>query len=367
METLERVMGRAGDLGKCNTLISAPVFNSLKEHSRKSDSHRLKRKGKADNSTYASVLDPKTRVLLLKLVNRGFLDEIDGVISSGKEAHIYHASSSDEQHATPHVAVKIYKTTMNEFKNRQQYVEGDPRFKGRYKKQNPRKVIKLWAEKEYLNLMRMHSRGINCPKPLLLKNHVVCMSFIGADDVPAPTLKEARLSSNRLRECYRECVIMMRKLYQGCRLVHADLSEYNILYHAHQLWFIDVSQAVSCDSPNALYFLRHDCNTMTQFFRTRGLTNHMSVKELFDFITDPAIEDGAVDDYLNHIQDEITSRSEQEADEVAVNEKVFLNAFIPRTLDEIVDCIYEEQKNAEGNVFHHRITGMRPDLRGAAP
>jgi hypothetical protein len=30
---------------------------------------------------------------------------------------------------------------------------------------------------------------------------------------------------------YTEMVMMIRKLYQDCRLVHGDLSEYNILFH----------------------------------------------------------------------------------------------------------------------------------------
>jgi len=52
-------------------------------------------------------------------------------------------------------ALKVYKTTLNEFKNRQQYVQGDRRFfKDDFKKQNPRKIIKLWANKEAYNLNR---------------------------------------------------------------------------------------------------------------------------------------------------------------------------------------------------------------------
>lgn len=33
----------------------------------------------------------------------------------------------------------------------------------------------------------------------------------------------------RLQSMYTEMVILMRKLYQDCRLIHGDLSEYNIL------------------------------------------------------------------------------------------------------------------------------------------
>ena len=33
----------------------------------------------------------------------------------------------------------------------------------------------------------------------------------------------------RLQSMYTEMVLLMRKLYQECRLVHGDLSEYNIL------------------------------------------------------------------------------------------------------------------------------------------
>ena len=43
--------------------------------------------------------------------------------------------------------------------------------------------------------------------------------------------QDADLSPNRLRMAYTEMVMIIRKLYQDCRLVHGDLSEYNILFH----------------------------------------------------------------------------------------------------------------------------------------
>lgn len=51
-------------------------------------------------------------------------------------------------------------------------------------------------------------------------------------------------------------VLMVRALYQRCRLVHADLSEYNVLVHDNTLYCIDVSQAVELDHPRAFDFLR---------------------------------------------------------------------------------------------------------------
>jgi RIO kinase 3 len=51
--------------------------------------------------------------------------------------------------------VKVFKTTLNEFKTRDRYIKDDHRFKDRLGKQNPRKTIKLWAEKEMCNLSRL--------------------------------------------------------------------------------------------------------------------------------------------------------------------------------------------------------------------
>lgn len=44
-------------------------------------------------------------------------------------------------------------------------------------------------------------------------------------------MQDANLPYPRLCTAYRELVQVIRRLYQKCRLVHADLSEYNILVH----------------------------------------------------------------------------------------------------------------------------------------
>ena len=50
------------------------------------------------------------------------------------------------------------------------------------------------------------------------------------------------MPTSKLRELYTVLVQDVRTMFQVCRLVHADLSEYNILYFAGRLAIIDVSQ-----------------------------------------------------------------------------------------------------------------------------
>jgi len=132
-------------------------------------------------------------------------------------------------------AVKIFKTSILIFKDRERYVSGEFRFRKGHCKGNPRKKVKLWAEKEVRNLKRICQSGkIRAPWPYFLKNNVIAMEFIGRNGVAAPRLKDAIIGTDDKHEIahlYEECVIMMRNLYQECRLVHGDLSEYNLLYH----------------------------------------------------------------------------------------------------------------------------------------
>lgn len=66
--------------------------------------------------------------------------------------------------------------------------------------------------------------------------------------------------------------------------MHADLSEYNILYHKGILYIIDVSQSVEHDHPHALDFLRSDCLNITDFFAKRGVPVMTSKARYRDYL-----------------------------------------------------------------------------------
>jgi len=134
-------------------------------------------------------------------------------------------------------------------------------------------MVKVWAEKEMRNLKRMYSAGIPCPLPVALKNHVLIMSLIGEGGQAAPRLKNAELNASQMRDAYGQLVLLMRKLFHTCRLIHADLSEYNILYFQGKLFIIDVSQSVEHDHPHSMEFLKKDVENMTRYFQ-QGVSTH---------------------------------------------------------------------------------------------
>lgn len=168
----------------------------------------------------------------------------------------------------------------------------------------------------------------------------------------------------------------MRKLFHDCRLVHADLSEYNILYHAKALYIIDVSQSVEHDHPHAFEFLRKDLGNVEEFFSRRGVTC-LGLRRAFDFVTRDraslisddiggpvSAERGSL---ANHSDAEkgilelwlvetaaattpteandgigtfMDGGSEDAADTTithAHEDAVFMNSYIPRNLNEVVD------------------------------
>lgn len=252
--------------------------------------------------------------ILFRLLNAGTFDAIHGCVSTGKEANVYHATAG-EAHLkaleadggsgaySRDLAVKVYKTSILVFKDRDRYVarrpcvacsvyipiyvhiyavtwvlsvivvmngvmcryvRGDVRFSSKYSKGNPRKMVATWAEKEMRNLHRLAAAGVPCPKARARRKHVLVMDFVGSNGIAAPRLKvgvcwvfcvnmccdttqtkpsshvnpwcthqpqDAQLSHDALRTAYRELLRLMWVLWAKARLVHADLSEYNILVH----------------------------------------------------------------------------------------------------------------------------------------
>jgi RIO kinase 1 len=302
--------------------------------SRKGQGDRERFVDKEDRATVEQVLDPRTRIILFKLLNRGVFYQINGCISTGKEANVYHATTQDNNQ----LAIKIYKTSILTFKDRDRYVSGEYRFRHGYSKSNPRKMVKLWAEKELRNLKRLAQAGIPCPNPLLVRMHVLVMDFLGSENGWAyPRLKDAKISQSRYPELYIQLIHYMHKMYHECHLVHADLSEYNILYHNKQLYLIDVSQSVEHDHPHAVDFLRMDCTNVTDYFKKKKV-NTIAIKDLFELVTNPRYSTfELVSERVEELLVQLEQLSEAGRKERDLEDEVFKKTFIPRNLEEVYD------------------------------
>jgi len=208
-----------------------------------------------------------------------------GVVSAGKEARVYWAKNRRGED----VAVKIYLTTTAEFrKSIRQYIIGDPRFES--VSGDLRKLILKWVQKEYKNLKRMYEAGIRVPKPYYAYRNILVMEFIGENGIRAPLLKEVRLTDEEYVEIYEKIVYYMKLMYNKAKLVHADLSEYNIMLYDGEPVIIDVSQAVTLDHPMAMYFLLRDIKNIIRYFRDEvGIETH-NLNELLEEITGKRLE-----------------------------------------------------------------------------
>ncbi|KAJ8011135.1 hypothetical protein DPEC_G00055040 [Dallia pectoralis] len=345
------------------------VINKVTVMQKQRDADTFRVKDKSDRATVEQVLDPRTRMILFKMLSRGVISEINGCISTGKEANVYHATTANGESR----AIKIYKTSILLFKDRDKYVSGEFRFRHGYCKGNPRKMVRTWAEKEMRNLIRLQTAGIPSPVPIMLRSHVLLMSFIGKDDTAAPLLKNASLSESKARELYLQVIQNMRTMYQDARLVHSDLSEFNILYNDGEAYIIDVSQSVEHDHPHALEFLRKDCANINDFFLKRGVAA-MTLRELFEFVTDQSITSSNINLYLDKAMEISSERTaEERSNQDSVNEEVFKNAYIPRTLTDVshyerdVDAMRDDEltgNKQNDSILYQTVTGLKKDLSG---
>lgn len=149
----------------------------------------MKEKRSEEMDSLEEVFDRSTLMIVYKMLNRGDLQTIHGVLRSGKEARIYWGLGKGSRQ----VAIKIFLTTSREFKKgRLAYIQGDQRFKN--VRRDTRSLVNLWALKEYRNLQQAKSGGVRVPAPVKVVGNVLLMEFIGErDGRPAPLLRETPL------------------------------------------------------------------------------------------------------------------------------------------------------------------------------
>ena len=242
---------------------------------------KRKNKDYRDRKTELSVLDIPTLETLYKFTKRGLLKALGGPISSGKEAVIFHAIGAKEEE----LAIKMYKVSTSNFNAMLDYIIGDPRFENI--KRDRRSIVSAWARKELKNLKRAFDAGVEVPKPIAVDKNVLIMEFIGRDGVAAPRLRDVPVdilkTDFELEELFLRIISYIQIMYEKGTMVHADLSEFNILMKGYverefegaeveiEPVIIDMGQATLLQHPNADAFLLRDVRNIVTFFNKLGL------------------------------------------------------------------------------------------------
>lgn len=217
-----------------------------------------------DRKVSSEIFDKATLQVLYKLANQGYLDVLNGAISTGKEANVLKGIKEDGSI----VAVKIYRIATSDFKKMQYYIAGDPRFNVR--SSNKRQLINNWVNKEFRNLTRLKDAGVNVPEAITSLNNVLIIEFIGdKDGNPAPTVKN--LPPQDPNEFYEKLVEQMDRFINKANLIHGDLSSYNILNFDEDPVIIDVSQSVVRDHIIANELLERDIKNISFEFSKMGV------------------------------------------------------------------------------------------------
>ena len=148
---------------------------------------------------------------------------------------------------------------------KEEYLEGDPRFE-RIKK-GDKDIVRAFARKEFKNLEICKKANVRAPRPIYMLGHVLVMEFLGEEGLPYPTMEAMGLLHGE--KDLESILDDIKKMYKA-GLVHADLSEYNVLM-GDVPYLIDFGQGVIKRHPNSEKFLERDVSIILKYFSKKGM------------------------------------------------------------------------------------------------
>jgi RIO kinase 1 len=225
----------------------------------------LKEQTKVDTG----IFDTKTMLYLSKFFNKRLIENLKYPIARGKEADVYiaDAGESDLVRGAKFITLKFFRVETSSFFKMSDYIVGDTRFPN--KRMSKLSTVRTWCRKELGNLKMAAEAGVYAPKPYMANGSILAMEFIGnSDGIHAPQLKYATLDNP---PALLDTIIEQIRMLYKRGLVHADLSEYNILVNKGKPYFIDMGQAVVLKHPNAPQFLARDVENVLNYFTKRYL------------------------------------------------------------------------------------------------
>jgi RIO kinase 2 len=204
------------------------------------------------------------------LVKAGVLESFGKPLGVGKEADVYDALNPKGER----IAVKFHRLGRISFRQ--------TRRKREYAAEKEHAgwlfQSRLAAEKEFQALKLVFPKKIAVPEPIIQNRHTIAMGMIeGAElaewrEIPKP------------HKVLKEILLNIRKAYLKAGVIHADLSEYNVILKPDMhILIIDWPQYVTVEHPNAKQLLTRDIKNILDYFsRKHGLS--VRLREALDYV-----------------------------------------------------------------------------------
>ena len=106
---------------------------------------------------------------------------------------------------------------------------------------------------------------VSIPKPVAISRHALVMEFLSGDQLNRVILSDPQ-------ECLEIILGEVRKTYEK-GIIHADLSEFNVIVTEDDLRIIDWPQAIDIKHQNAAELLESDISNILRFFKRRYRIN----------------------------------------------------------------------------------------------
>ena len=203
------------------------------------------------------------------LVKAGVIGSFGQTIGVGKEAEVYNALTPEGKC----IAVKFHRLGRISFRQ--------TRRKRSYVREHSTWLFQshLAAEKEFQALQLVYKNGVSVPEPISQNRHVIAMGIIEGGE-----LSKWRKITNP-KKVFKEIMRNVKKTYLKAHVIHADLSEYNIILRPDMhILIIDWPQYVMTDHPNADELLQRDIQNVITFFDRRFKVK-VEIKDVCDYVT----------------------------------------------------------------------------------
>ncbi len=233
---------------------------------------KLTRRWKGQFVGYSLSLSGFDALALNTLYNKKIIYGVGQTRGVGKESDIYHAIDFEENE----IMIKINRTgraSFQQIKKKRDFLKNKFHY-------SMFSTAEIAAKREYKILKELKDKKLPIPDVKGHNRHIIAMEVVeGRELINVQYLKKPIKTLESIIE-------FAKILYQKYNIVHADLTEYNILYNEENsdITIIDFPQAVHVDHPEAINLLTRDFTHLLEYFGKKwGITTD-EVDTVIDYI-----------------------------------------------------------------------------------